>query len=189
MALRPAQVHALEPLGEVGGVDATGLGSDVDQGLALVVLAGEEGADLHLVEGLADGDELRLGLGEGVRVVHLLGELEEHREVVDAPAQGLGLADLGLEVRKLARDLLRRLRVVPQGRRRGLLFEHGDVGPQLLEVQDGLDRPHGRGEGLQLFGYIDDCHASSVTARRRCYGSEDCLESCGGVSASPEAAR
>ena len=35
---------------------------------------------------------------------------------------------------------------------------------QLVEVEDGLDRPHGRGEGLQLFGNIDDCHGSSVTA-------------------------
>ena len=88
-------------------------------------------------------------------------------EVVDPAAQRLGLAELGLEVRQLAGDLLRRLRVVPQGRRRRLLLEHGDVCPQLVEVQDGLDRPHGRGEGLQLFGYIDDCHGSSVTAAAR----------------------
>ena len=99
-------------------------------------------------------------------VVLLLGQLEEDAEVVDAAAQGLGLADLGLEVGELAGDLLRRVRVVPQGRRGRLLLEHGDVCPQLVEVQDGLDRLHGRGEGLQLFGYIDDCHGSSVTATR-----------------------
>ena len=104
--------------------------------------------------------QLGLGLGAGVRVVLGLGELEEHFEVVDPPAQRLRLADLGLQVRELAGDLLRRLGVVPQGRRGRLLLEHGDVCPQPVEVQDGLDRPHGRGEGLQLFGYIDDCHAS-----------------------------
>lgn len=162
--LGPAEVHALELLGEVRGIDATGLGPDGDQGLARVVLAGEEGTDLHLVERLLDGGQLRLGLGEGIGVALVLGELEENLEIVDPVAQRLGLADLGLHVRKLAGDLLRCLRVIPEGRRRRLLLERGDVRPQRIQVQDGLDRPHGRGEGLQLFGNIDDCHGSSVTA-------------------------
>ncbi len=114
VALGPAEVHALELLREVGGVDAAGLGADGDDGLAGVVLAGEEGADLHLVQRLLDGGQFVLRLGAGVRVVLLLGHLEEDREVVDPAAEGLGLADLGLEVAQLAGDLLRRLRVVPQ---------------------------------------------------------------------------
>ncbi len=114
--LGPAQVHALELLGEVGGVDATGLGADVDERLTGVVLAGQEGTDLHLVQRLADGGQLGLGLGAGVRVVLLLGHLEEDREVVDPAAQRLRLPHLGLEVGELAGDLLRLVRVVPQGR-------------------------------------------------------------------------
>src|SRR5690606_23763059 len=154
----------LELLGEVGGVDAAGLGADVDQRLAGVVLAAEEGADLHLVEGLLHLGELGLGLGAGVRVVLLLGHLEQHGEVVDPASQCLSLPDLGLEVGELAGDLLRLFRVVPEGRRGRLLLEHGDFCPHLVEVQNGLDRLHGRGEGLELFGYVDDCHTSSVTA-------------------------
>ncbi len=164
VALGPAEVHALELLREVGGVDAAGLGADGDDGLAGVVLAGEEGADLHLVQRLLDGGQFVLRLGAGVRVVLLLGHLEEDREIVDPAAEGLGLADLGLEVAQLAGDLLRRLRVVPQGGRCRLLLKDDDFCPQRVQVQDGLDRLHGRGEGLELFGYIDDCHASSVTA-------------------------
>src|SRR5690606_28655859 len=80
-------------------------------------------------------------------------------EIVDPAAQRLGLPDLRLEVGELAGDLLRLVRVVPQGRRGRLLLEHGDICPDPVEVQDGLDRLHGRGEGLELFGYIDDCHA------------------------------
>lgn len=65
---------------------------------------------------------------------------------------------------ELARDLLRRLRIVPEGRGGCLVLQGSDLGPHLVEVKDGLDRPHGRGKGLQLFGYIDDCHAPSLTA-------------------------
>lgn len=164
LLLRPAQVHPLQLLGEVGGVDATGLGADVHQGLAGVVLTAQQRPDLHLVQGLLDGGELGLGLGTGVRVVLLLGHLEEHGEIVDPRAQRFGLPHLRLEVGQLAGDLLRLVRVVPQGRRGRLLLEHGDVCPQLVEVQNGLDRLHGRGEGLELFGYVDDCHTPSVTA-------------------------
>ena len=43
----------MQHLGEVGGVDAAGLGADGDQRLARVVLAGQQGADLELVDRLA----------------------------------------------------------------------------------------------------------------------------------------
>ena len=165
--LGPAQVHALQLLGEVGGVDAAGLGADVDQRLAGVVLAGEERADLHLVQRLADGGQLGLGLGAGVRVVLVLGELEEHPRSSMRPRSASALRSSAWRWESLLVIFCAALRVVPQGRRRRLLLEHGDVCPQLVEVQDGLDRPHGRGEGLQLFGYIDDCHGSSVTAAER----------------------
>ena len=41
MRFRPAEVHAQEDLGPVGGVGATGAGVDSEDGVALVVFAGE----------------------------------------------------------------------------------------------------------------------------------------------------
>ena len=51
--LGPAQVHAQQHLGEVGGVDATGAGADGHDGLALVVLPRQQRADLELAQVLA----------------------------------------------------------------------------------------------------------------------------------------
>ena len=165
--LRPAQVHPLELLGEVRGVHAAGLGADVDQRLTGVVLAGQEGTDLHLVDRLAHGEQFGLRLGEGVGVVLRLGQLEEHFEVVDPAAQGLGLAQLALEVGQPAGDLLGVVRVVPQRGDHGLLLEPGDVGPHLVQVEDRLDGLHGGGEGLQLFGCVEDCHRPQPTGPLR----------------------
>ncbi len=79
--LAPAGEHAQEHLGPVGGVGAAGTGVDLADRVALVVLAGEQRAQLELVE-LADetGDPLRdLGLD---RVVTLLAaELVERLDV------------------------------------------------------------------------------------------------------------
>src|SRR3954449_10949015 len=79
--LGPAQVHAHEHLGEVGGVDATGLRADGHQRLAGVVLAGEQGAHLELVEHRADAGQLALGLGGGGLVALLLGHLVHQADV------------------------------------------------------------------------------------------------------------
>ena len=80
-------VHAQEHLGPVLGVGAALAGLDRHQGVALVVLAGEQGAQLELVEAAAEGGD-RLGdlgllalvllagqLGERLGVLELLGEL------------------------------------------------------------------------------------------------------------------
>ena len=47
MAFGPAQVHPQQHGSEVGRVDATGLGANGDQRLALVVLPGQQRADLE----------------------------------------------------------------------------------------------------------------------------------------------
>ena len=61
VALGPAQVHPHQHLGEVGGVHPAGAGADGHHGLAGVVLPGEQGADLHLLDGLGHGG--RIGPG------------------------------------------------------------------------------------------------------------------------------
>src|SRR6478735_12361904 len=62
VALGPAEVHAHEHLGEVGGVDATRARADRDDGLTLVVLPRQQGADLELADVLLQGGEVALGL-------------------------------------------------------------------------------------------------------------------------------
>ena len=81
--LGPAQVHPHQHLGEVRGVDAAGAGADRDDRLALVVLAGEQGAHLELADGLLQRGQLALGLGQRVGVALLLGQLDQDLEVVD----------------------------------------------------------------------------------------------------------
>jgi hypothetical protein len=114
--LGPAQVHAQQHLGEVGGVHAPGAGADGDHGLAFVVLAGEQGAHLELADVLLDGGQLTLGLGEGVGVVLLLAHLDEGLEVVDAGVHPGDPVVLGLGAREPGGHDLGLLLVVPQVR-------------------------------------------------------------------------
>ena len=80
----------MQHLGEVGGVDATGAGADRDERLALVVLAGEQGADLELARRPCGAmPSSRSASARVVGVVLLLAELDQDLEVVD-PAVQLG---------------------------------------------------------------------------------------------------
>ena len=96
--LGPAGVHAQEHLGEVGGVHTAGAGADGDDGVAGVVLAAEQRADLQVGEVLADGRQVRLSLGEdlgGILTLLLAGELDHRLEVLDALAQALDPLEVG----------------------------------------------------------------------------------------------
>ena len=101
--LRPAQVHPQQHLGEVGRVHAAGAGPDGDQRLAGVVLAGEQGADLHLLDGLGQRGDLGADLGERARVVLGLGQLQQHAGVVEPAAQLLQPVDLAVARRTAGR--------------------------------------------------------------------------------------
>ena len=158
MAFRPPQIHPHEHLGEVGGVDATGLGADRDERLALVVLAGQQRPNLELAECLADRRQLDLGLGERVGVALLLGHLEQDAQVVEPPAQRLNPGELALDVRQAARDALGLLLVVPQIRSGGLLVEVGQLTAHLVEVEDRLDAAQRLVELLELLGDVHGCH-------------------------------
>src|SRR5205814_2195238 len=71
-----AQVHPEQHLGEVGRVHPARAGPDGDQRLPDVVLAGEQGADLELVDRLGQDRELAQHLGRAVRVGFGLRQLE-----------------------------------------------------------------------------------------------------------------
>ena len=159
MALGPAHVHAHEHLGEVRGVDAPGLGADGHQRLARVVVARQQGADLELVDRLAQGLQLALGLGGGRGVPLLHGHLVQQPDVVEPAAQLLDAAQVALQVGELGGERLGRLDVVPQVGGRGLLLQLGDLAAEPVDVEHRLDRGQGRAQfvddGGEVSGHVD----------------------------------
>jgi hypothetical protein len=69
MTLRPTQVHAEQHLGPVRGFRATGAGANREEGVAVVVLAGEQERGAFAtnigLEGVGIAIELGLELGVG----------------------------------------------------------------------------------------------------------------------------
>jgi len=145
-------------IGEVGGVDATGAGADGDDGLALVELAVEQGANLEFADGLRQLRELALGFGHRVSVVLLGTHLDEGLEVVDRGVHVLDAVLLGVRARQGGGDLLGRFDVVPQVGGGRLLLEVGDLLLQLLEVEHLAHGRHRRAQVLD-FGRKVDSHA------------------------------
>ena len=117
--------------------------------LALVVLAREQGADLHRLDVLAQ--LLQLGVGLGERIVGLAlffgGQFVEHRQVVEPLPQLLDAAQLALGVRQLAGDLLGVRLVVPQFGIGGLVLELLDAAAQPVDIEHPLHRGQGGVEG------------------------------------------
>ncbi len=157
MLVGPADVHAHEHLGPVRGVDATGAGANVDEGVALVVLARQQRAHLHGLDIGAQG--LALGIGVGQRGGHgialfALGELVEHGQVFETLPQFLDTAQFTLRMGELTGDLLGVFLVVPQVGIGRLMFELVDATTQLFHIENRLHRPEGRCELGQVCGNI-----------------------------------
>jgi hypothetical protein len=112
--LTPAQVHALEHLGPVGGLGAAGAGADRDDRVLRVVVAREQQERPLALElgrerlGLAGDIGLRIGVG-GVSQ-----ELEQLLEVAGALLEAPPELDLLAQALSLADDLLRCALVVPE---------------------------------------------------------------------------
>ena len=123
MPFRPAQVHTQQHLGEIGGIDAAGAGTNGDHGGTCVVLAVHEGLDLHVDEVLIELFEIVDGLVHGILVVFLRTELVQGLDVVNAPLGVLETLQLGLRCRELAGNLLSVFLVVPQAGRARLYLE------------------------------------------------------------------
>ena len=114
MALRPADVHALEHQCEVGGIDAAGAGPDRHERIAHVVLAREQRTDLEGVDRLLDLDELARHLSLCGGVIFLSGHLVHELDVVQSLTQTGDSLDLGLQHRQTPGDALSIGLVVPQ---------------------------------------------------------------------------
>ena len=165
MLFGPADIHPHQHLGPVGGVHSAGTGPDGDDGLALVIFAGEERPDFHRLEVLAQLLELRVGLGQFVVAPFFGGQLVEHREVVEPLPQLLDAAQLTLGVRQLTGDLLGVRLVVPKMRVGRLVLELFDTTAKPLDIEHPLHRGQGGVEGGDI-GLTVRIHGSSGYRRR-----------------------
>ena len=165
--LGPAQVHPHQHLGEVGRVHAAGAGPDGHHGLAGVVLAGEEGADLHLLDRLGQRRRARRPPRRSDASSPSASAISSSRlGVVEPGPQPLHPGDLTGQVRQAGVDLLGARLVVPQVGGGGLLLELRLVPAQLVHVEDVLDVAQGGVEGLELFREVGCTHNGQDYAAR-----------------------
>ena len=125
-----------------------------------VVLAGQQRADFHRLDVVAQLLVLAVGLGYIVGATFFGGQLIDHRKVVEALPKLLDAAQLTLGVGQLAGDLLRARLVVPQVGVGGLVFELFDPDTQSLDVEHPLHRGQGGVEGGDV-GLTVGIHGSS----------------------------
>ena len=114
VAFRPAQVHAQQHLGPVGGFGSAGAGADRQQRVALVVLAAEEQLAAGL--GVLGGELLGfpVDLGEEALVRLFLGQIEQLDGGLGARLEIAPQSELFAQTLSLAQDLLGRALVVPE---------------------------------------------------------------------------
>jgi hypothetical protein len=160
--LGPAQVHPQQHRGEIRRVDPTGLGSDGDQGVALVVLPGEQRAHLESIDDLLQGHQFGFGLGQTGGVLLFLAELDQQGQVIEAGPEADDPVDVGLQRGQPRRHPLGPVGIVPQVRRGGLALQLGDLGALALGVDDGLDRAQCLVELGQHCGKVGSSHKESV---------------------------
>ena len=162
MALGPAGIHAVEHLGPVLGLGAAGAGVELQNGVGVVVFAGEQGGHpglLHLL--LQDGKAL-LQLGKQLLVLGLLAHLTKGGEILPLPDKLLLAGDFILQLLEAHLHLLGTLQVIPEAVLGGLrlqalrllagtvdiqsggqLVQLGSQVPELLLVFIVLDQSHG----------------------------------------------
>ncbi len=164
--LGPPQIHPHQHLGEVRSVDTPGAGANRHERIANVVLARQQGPDLERLHGFLHPDELGFGVCERLGVAFFLGHLDEQAEVVDPGVEFGEAVQLPVENRQPTRDALGVGLVVPKIGRSDLLAELGDFGAHLVQIQDLLDRVHGRLELLDLSVKVGSGHEKQPYATR-----------------------
>ena len=137
LPLHPAGVHAVEHLGPVLGLGAAGPGVELQNGVAPVVLPGEEGGHPRLGGPVLQGGALGFQLLQNLGVVGLLAHLAQGRQVLPGGDQLLLPGDFVLELFQPLLDLLGALQVVPEPVLGGLVLQARGLLPGGLDVQGG----------------------------------------------------
>ena len=121
VALGPAQVHAQQHLRPVLALGAAGAGVDGDDGAAVIVLAREQHGGFEMIHQAAQLFDFAGQLGGDV--LAFMAELEQRVDVAEMRRHLLFVRDDGLQALAFLHHLLGRLGVVPEIRRRDLLFD------------------------------------------------------------------
>ena len=143
VALRPAGIHAVEHLCPVLGLGAAGAGVELEDGVGVVVLAGEQGGHPGLLHLFLQGGELRLQLLQDLGVILFLAHLAQGGQVLPGGDQLLLPGHLVLQLLEPHLHLLGTLQVVPEAVLGGLVLQAGSFLPGALDIQ-------GRGQLVQL---------------------------------------
>ena len=144
MPFRPADIHAHQHLGPVGGVHPARAGTDGDHGRTVVILAVKQGLDFDVGQVFGQLFQLAPSLLLAVLILFLHSQGVEGVDIVKA-LTGLGQAFVfGLAGGQVRRDPLSRFGVVPQPWGAGLFFQFRDFSAQGIQA-------HRLGYGL-VFG-------------------------------------
>ena len=135
VALRPAGVHPVEHLAPVLGLGAAGAGVEAEDGVAVVVLAGEQGGQIGLLQGPLQAAEALAHLRQEALVVLLHGHLHQGGQILPLAHQPLVVLQLVLELLGALEHLLGPGHIVPEIGVVGLLLQllHLPAGP--LQIQ------------------------------------------------------
>lgn len=109
---------------------------------------------LELVDEVGESGELGAGFLRGVLIAHLVGEPDQHLEVIETLSDAGDAGELGLAVAECAGHLLRVLGVVPEVGGTGLLAETRDVVAETGDIDDLADVAEGVPERLDFGGEI-----------------------------------
>jgi len=139
---------------------------DGDSHTAGVVFAGQQRADLELVDLLAERGEIAGGLFAGRLVVLTLGQFEHHPGVVEAAPQAVQPAQFPLQVGEPAGDRLGLLLIVPEPGVGGACPQVVSFTPHGLGVEDGLHAGKRRRQFREFICGIGTCHAGKPTRAR-----------------------
>ena len=143
MPLRPAGVHPVEHLGPVLGLRAAGPGVELQNGVASVVLPGEERGHPGGLRLPFQGGVLLAQFLQDLRVVGLLPHLTQGSQVLPGGFQLLLAGDFVLQLFQAGLDLLRAGQVVPEA----LLFR---LRGEALRLLSGALNVQRGGEFLQF---------------------------------------
>ena len=114
MALGPAQVHAEQHVGPVLGLRSSRTRVKGDDGVALVVFASEERADLEVLDARAEPGEPRFDLGLDAGIAFGLSELVQDGQVFVHTDQVVVRLQVVLEAGQLPELRLRGCLIVPE---------------------------------------------------------------------------